>query len=274
MSVINPAYAGSKEALSLGLLYRKQWVNMEGAPTSFTFFGHSPVGKNVGMGLSLVSDQIGPVKEQNIYGDFSYTIELGAEHKLLFGLKTGLTLHKVALFSSVYDYVPDANDPAFASNVNNSFFNIGAGLFYHTDKYYVAASIPNMLKGKHLDVNGTQFGSEEDHYFITGGYVFNINPNFKLKPFAMAKSSFKSPVSIDASLNALFNEKLELGVTYRLEDSFGAMINFAITPDFRLGYAYDQIVSDLKVTTASSHEIILLYDINFSKKASRSSRFF
>lgn len=274
MSVINPAYAGSKEALSLGLLYRKQWVNMEGAPTSFTFFGHSPVGKNIGMGLSFVSDQIGPVNEQNVYGDFSYTLGLGGEHKLSFGLKAGLTLHKVGLFSSVYANVPDANDPAFANNVNNTFFNIGAGLFYHTDNYYLAVSIPNMLKAKHLDVSGKQFGSEEDHYFITGGYVFTMNPNFKLKPFAMAKSSFKSPVSIDASLNALFYEKLELGATYRLGDSFGAMVNFAITPDFRVGYAYDKIVSDLKITTASSHEIILLYDVNFTKKASRSSRFF
>ena len=274
MSIINPAYAGSKDALSLGALYRKQWVNIEGAPNTITFFGHSPVGKNVGLGLSAISDEIGPVKEQNVYGDFSYTLNLGGEHRLALGLKAGATFHKVGLFSEVYHNVPDANDPAFAQNSNNTFFNVGSGLFYYTDKYYLAASIPNLLKAKHLDFNGKRFGSEENHFFITGGYVFDINPNFKLKPFAMAKSSFHAPVSMDASLNALFFDKLEVGATYRLEDAMGAMINFAITPNLRVGYAYDHLLSDLKVTTTSSHEFILLYDLNFSKKVSTSSRYF
>lgn len=102
MSVMNPAYAGSKDALSLGLLYRKQWVDIEDAPTTGTFFGHAPVGSNVGLGLSVISDKIGPVEENNIYADFSYTLKLGGEHKLAFGVKTGLTLHKVGLFDEVY----------------------------------------------------------------------------------------------------------------------------------------------------------------------------
>jgi type IX secretion system PorP/SprF family membrane protein len=170
--------------------------------------------------------------------------------------------------------VPDANDPAFTENINSTYFNVGSGLFYYTDKYYIAASIPNLLKSKHLDYNGKQFGTEENHFFITGGYVFDINPNFKLKPFALAKSSFHAPVSIDASLNALFFDKLELGATYRLEDSVGGMVNFAITPSLRVGYAYDHILSDLNVTTPASHEFILLYDLNFSKKVSTSARYF
>jgi len=86
MNVINPAYAGSKENLSFGLLYRSQWAGLEGAPKTGTFFGHSPVGKNVGLGLSVISDQIGPVKENNVYADFSYTLNLGGEHKLALGL--------------------------------------------------------------------------------------------------------------------------------------------------------------------------------------------
>jgi type IX secretion system PorP/SprF family membrane protein len=274
MSIINPAYAGSKEGLSLGALYRKQWVSIEGAPNTATFFGHSPIGKNVGLGLSAVSDEIGPVKEQNVYGDFSYTLNLGGEHRLALGLKAGATFHKVGLFSEVYQNVPQANDPAFTENINSTYFNVGSGLFYYTDKYYIAASIPNLLKSKHLDFNGRQFGTEENHFFITGGYVFNINPNFKLKPFALAKSSFNAPVSIDASLNALFFDKLELGATYRLEDSVGGMVNFAITPSLRVGYAYDHILSNLNVTTPASHEFILLYDLNFSKKVSTSARYF
>jgi type IX secretion system PorP/SprF family membrane protein len=274
MSVINPAYAGSKEAVSLGLLYRKQWVEIEDAPTTATFFVHSPVGKNVGLGLSVISDRIGPVEENNIYGDFSYTLNLGGEHRLAFGLKAGLTLHRID-FNSIFPTLPDVEDGVFASNnPTGSNFNLGTGLFYYTDRYYVALSIPNFLKGKHLDFNGVEYGSEVSHYFLTGGYVFDLNPNVKFKPFAMVKTSFNSPVSVDASANFLFNEKFEIGGTYRLEDSFGAMVSYAITPTLRLGYAYDHIVSDLKVTTPSSHEVILLFDLNFAKRVSQSPRYF
>lgn len=279
MSVMNPAYAGSKESLSLGLLYRKQWVEIEDAPTTATFFGHSPVGSNVGLGLSAISDKIGPVEENNIYGDFSYTLNLGGEHKLAFGIKAGLTLHKVGLYSEIGNgNVPDPDDPAFAENISNTYFNIGSGFFYYTDKYYLGFSVPNMLKSKHLDltVNGDQyeFGSETSHYFLTGGYVFDLTDNVKFKPFFMLKSAFSAPTSLDLSTNFLFNEKFEVGATYRLDDSFGAMANYAVLPNLRIGYAYDHIVSDLKVTTPSSHEIILLWDINFSKKVSSSPRFF
>jgi type IX secretion system PorP/SprF family membrane protein len=275
MNVINPAYAGSKENLSGGLLYRKQWVDIEGAPSTFTLSGHSPVGKNVGIGLSAISDKIGPVNEDNVYGDFSYTLNLGGEHRLALGLKAGATFHKVGLFSDIGNgNVPDPNDPAFSENSNRTFFNIGSGFFYYTNKYYVAFSVPNMLKSKHLDFNGRQFGSETSHYFLTGGYVFDINPNLKFKPFTMIKSSFNTPVSLDLSTNFMFFDKFEIGATYRLEDSFGAMVNYAITPGLRIGYAYDHVTSDLKVTTPSSHEIIMLFDLNFPKKVSQSPRYF
>ncbi|MBT8375995.1 MAG: PorP/SprF family type IX secretion system membrane protein, partial [Bacteroidia bacterium] len=91
MSVINPAYAGSKENLSLGLLYRNQWTNIEGGPRTGTFFGHLPVGEKIGLGTSIIADEIGPVKETNVYADVSYTLNLGGDHRLAFGLKAGAT---------------------------------------------------------------------------------------------------------------------------------------------------------------------------------------
>lgn len=274
MNVINPAYAGSKENLSIGLLYRKQWVNIEDAPTTFTLSGHSPAGKNVGVGLSVISDKIGPVTEQNVYGDFSYTLNLGGEHKLAFGLKAGATFHKVDYLTEIAPTLPDLGDGAFGDNASNAYLNVGAGLFYYTNKYYLAFSVPNMIKGTHLDFNGVEYGNDVSHYFLTGGYVFDLSPNAKFKPFFMLKSAFNVTPSLDVSTNFLFYDKFELGATYRLEDSFGAMVNYAITPNLRLGYAYDHIVSDLKVTTPSSHEVILLFDLNFPKKVSRSPRYF
>lgn len=279
MNVINPAYAGSKENLSFGLLYRKQWVDIEDAPTTGTFSMHSPVGKNVGLGLSAITDKIGPVQENNIYGDFSYTLNLGGEHRLALGLKAGATFHKVGLFDDIGNgRVPDADDPAFQENSSNIYFNLGTGLFYYTDKYYLALSMPNMLKSKHLDISRDgqeyRFGSETQHYFLTGGYVFQLSPNTKFKPSFMLKSAIDVSPSVDGSANFLFYERFEIGATYRLDDSFGGMVNFAITPNLRIGYAYDHIVSDLKINTPASHEIILLFDLNFPKKVSRSPRYF
>lgn len=279
MNVMNPAYAGSKENLAIGLLYRAQWVDIEGAPKTGTLSVHSPVGKNVGLGLSAITDRIGPVDETNVYGDFSYTLNLGGEHRLALGIKAGATFHKVGLFSDIGNgHVPDINDPAFRENSSNTFFNIGTGFFYYTQKYYLALSVPNMLKSKHLDIRNDgreyQFGSETQHYFLTGGYVFDLSENTKFKPSFMLKSAFDAPTSVDASANMMFFDRFEIGATYRLDDSFGGMVNYAVTPNIRVGYAYDRIISDLKVSTQSSHEIMLLFDLNFPKKVSVSPRYF
>ena len=273
MNVVNPAYAGSKENISFGLLYRKQWVNIEGAPSTFTFSGDSPVDNNVGLGLSLISDKIGPVSEQNVFGDFSYTIKINERSKLALGLKAGVSFHRVGL-RDIQSTLPDPSEGIFGEDINDATLNVGAGAFYYTDKYYVSFSIPNMIKSAHLDYNGLEYGSDVSHYFLAAGYVFDLNYDLKFKPSFMLKSAFNVSPSLDVSANFLFNEKFEIGATYRLEDSFGGMVNFAITPELRIGYAYDHIVSNLNVTTSSSHEFILLYDVFTSKKVSRSPRFF
>lgn len=279
MNVVNPAYAGSKESISGALLYRQQWAGLEGAPKTATFSIHSPVGKNVGLGLSAISDKIGPVEENNLYGDFSYTVNLGGESKLAFGLKAGATFQKIGLLSDIGNgYTQQPGDFAFDENSNNIKLNIGSGLFFYTNKFYAAFSVPNMLKSKHLDItrNGQElnFGSETLHYFLTSGYVFDLSANTKFKPSAMLKSAFDAPTSLDCSANFLFFEKYEVGATYRLDDSFGAMVNFAVTPSIRIGYAYDHVISDIRGTAPSSHEFMLLFDLNLSKKVSVSPRFF
>ena len=270
MNVINPAYAGSKENLSFGLLYRTQWTGIDGAPKTATFFGHLPVGEKVGLGLSIISDEVGPIKETNAYADFSYTLRLGGEHRIAFGIKAGATFHDIGLAG--IDLI-DPTDPFF-QNINTTTPNIGTGVFYYTDNYYLAASVPNILNSVHLDANGNKLGSEEAHYFVTGGYVFQLSPNTKLKPSFMVKSAFSAPTSFDLNLNALFFEKLELGASYRLDDSFSGLINFAITPSLRIGYAYDSVTSDIKKYAPASHEFLLLFDLNFPKNVSRSPRYF
>ncbi|HKO77953.1 MAG TPA: type IX secretion system membrane protein PorP/SprF, partial [Flavobacterium sp.] len=271
--VINPAYAGTKEHLTFGLLYRKQWVNIEDAPTSFTFYGEGPAGKNVGIGLSIIADKIGPITEQNVYGDFAYKLKLGENSNLSFGVKAGATFQKVN-FSEIIPTLPDPSEGIFGQNSNDVSLNIGTGVFYYTDKYYVSFSIPNLINAAHLDYDGKEYGSDVSHYFLTAGYVFDLNPNLKFKPSFLLKSAFNVPTSLDVSANFLYLEKVELGATYRLQDSFGLLVNFNVTRDLRVGYAYDHIVSDLNISTSSSHEIILLYDFLPVKKVSLSPRFF
>jgi len=270
MNVINPAYAGSKENLSFGLLYRTQWTGIDGAPQTATFFAHSPIGEKVGLGLSVISDQVGPIKETNAYADFSYTLKLGGQHNLAFGVKAGATFHDIGLAG--IDLI-DPNDPFF-QNINTTTPNIGAGFFYYTDKYYFAGSMPNILNSVHLDANGNKIGSEESHYFFTGGYVFDLSENTELKPSFMVKSAFGAPTSFDLNVNARFFKKFEIGGSYRLDDSFSGLINFAITPSLRIGYAYDSVTSDIKRYAPASHEFLLLFDLNFPKKVSRSPRYF
>jgi type IX secretion system PorP/SprF family membrane protein len=270
MNVINPAYAGSREGLSFGLLYRNQWSRIDGAPETGTFFGHSPLGNNLGLGLSVIADQLGPVRETNTYVDVSYTLRLGGEHRLAFGIKAGATFHDIGLAG--IDLV-DPNDPFF-QDINETTPNLGAGFFYYTDNYYVSFSVPNMLESVHLDANGNKIGSETQHYFLTGGYVFDLSPNTELKPSFMVKSAFGAPTSFDVNLNARFFRKFEIGASYRLDDSFSGLVNFAVTPSVRIGYAYDAVTSDINAFAPASHEIMLLFDLNFSRRVSRSPRYF
>lgn len=271
MNIINPAYAGSKENLSFGLLYRNQWSKIDGGPETGTFFGHAPIGNNLGLGLSVIADQIGPVKETNTYVDLSYTLQLGGEHRLAFGVKAGATFHDIGLAG--IDVV-DPTDPFLSQDINEVTPNIGAGFFYYTDKYYVSLSVPNLLSSVHLDDNGLKIGSETQHYFFTGGYVFDLSENTELKPSFMVKSAFDAPTSFDVNVNARFYKKFEIGASYRLDDSFSGLVNFALTPSLRVGYAYDFISSDIKEYAPASHEVFLLFDLNFPKRVSRSPRYF
>ncbi|BAO75430.1 type IX secretion system membrane protein PorP/SprF [Winogradskyella sp. PG-2] len=271
MNIVNPAYAGSRENLSFGLLYRNQWINIDGGPETGTFFVHSPAGNNLGLGLSVISDRIGPVKETNVYADVSYTLRLGGEHRLAFGVKAGATFHDIGLSS--IDLI-DEDDPFFQNNISETTPNIGAGFFYYTNKYYLSLSVPNLLSSVHLDANGFKIGSETQHYFLTGGYVFDLSPNTELKPSFMVKSAFNAPTSFDLNVNARFYKRFEIGASYRLDDSFSGLVNFALSPTVRIGYAYDAVSSDIKAYAPASHEVMLLFNLNFPKRISRSPRYF
>jgi type IX secretion system PorP/SprF family membrane protein len=276
MNVVNPAYAGSRGTLALGMLGRAQWTNVSGAPTTMTFDAHAPVGKRVGLGFSMIADEIGPAKEQNLYTDFSYTISTSMEGRLAFGLKAGVTLLNVNLIDITLPQTQTSDDPLFDENINDAFPNFGAGVYYYNEKFYVGFSVPNILKSQHLDKDNIYAkASEEVHYFLTSGYVFDLSSTLKFKPSVMFKGVSGAPVSFDVNANFLLYDRFELGASYRWEDAVSLLFNFGVTRSFRVGYAYDYTISDFSnARTGGAHELFLLYDIDFTKKNLKSPRFF
>lgn len=268
MNVINPAYAGSKGVLSLAILGRSQWVGIEGSPRTLTLSLHSPVGKSVGLGLNLVSDRVGPVRETNVFGDFSFTIVTSETSRLAFGLKAGLTSLQVNVLSA-----NEQNDPLNVP-VDKTAPNFGAGVYYYAERFYAGFSIPNFLKTRYLEKSGgiVSTASEKMHYFFTSGYVFDIYDDLKLKPSTMVRGTSGAPLSIDLSANLLWQEKFEFGLSYRLDKSFSGIVAFMLNKDMRIGYSYDQSINNFGNFNFGSHEMMLLID--FNKTKAQSPRFF
>lgn len=262
MNIVNPAYAGSKEhTLSIGLMGRSQWMNIPGSPQTATLSVHKPLHNGLGMGVSIMADKLGPVNEQFAYVDVSYTLPVGMYDNLAFGLKGGVSLFDAKL-SDLQTYLPD--DESFAEDIHQIKPNIGAGLFYYSDIYYVGLSVPNLLKSEYMAKEGSFFTSvsRTNHLFLTGGYVFQLNDDLKFKPSTLIKMTQGAPLSLDLSANFLMREKFEVGASYRWNDSVSAMMNFKVTKDLRVGYSYDYTLTDIGKHTSGTHEVFLLFDIN------------
>lgn len=280
MSVINPAYTTDNLGIvNLGALHRTQWVGVDGAPKSSNLFAHTPLNDKIEVGFSMINDNIGDVvKENNLYADIAYKLNLEENGNLSFGIKTGITFFDVNFNDFVLESGDVFTDPDFAENINKSYFNFGVGAYYNKDNYYVGLSVPNLLNSKHLDRdNGKYQGSEQMHVFLTGGYVFEISELVKFKPAFMSKIVKGSPVAFDITANVLYDNRFEFGLGYRIEDAFSAMFNVKATPELRIGYAYDHTVSNLGPFSSGSHEIFVLYDLdlfNINPGFSKSPRFF
>lgn len=278
--IVNPAYAGSKEALSFGLLLRSQWVGLEGAPQTGTFTVDSPIGSldNMGLGLSVVHDQLGPATETNFTIDYSYTINTSDDNKLAFGLKAGAHILDVD-FTKLNIF--DQGDPRFQNNIDNKFQpQIGAGLFYYTDHFYAGLSVPNFLTTKHFDegslINSTIETTPEEnlHYFLIAGYVFDVSESLKLKPATLVKAVGGAPLQADVSLNALINDKFTIGAAYRWSAAVSGMLGFQASDGLFIGLGYDYSTSELEDFSDGSYEIILRYDIFKRPERVLTPRFF
>ncbi len=277
---VNPAYAGSRGVLSVMGLHRSQWVGLEGAPRTQTLTLNTPIGKKnrMGLGLSIVNDEIGPTNETYFDIDFSYTIPVSEQAKLSFGLKAGGHLLNVD-FQKLSQRVD--GDPVFGNNVNNKFSpNVGLGLYYHTNRFYAGLSAPNILKTDHFDEessNSNAFIAEEEvNFYLIGGYVFDLNENIKFKPAVLTKLVQGAPLQVDVSANFLLYDKLTLGAGYRWSAAFSALAAFQISDSMLIGFAYDRETTELGNTTFNdgSYEIMLRFELFRKYNRMLTPRFF
>lgn len=259
-TVINPAYADSRDVMSIFGLYRTQWVGLEGAPKTGTLSMHTPIeNSRVGLGLSLVNDRIGPSDDTTLAADISYTIDVSYQYKLAFGVKGSANLINV-------DYtkldIYDPSDPRYQQNIDNKFSpNVGAGVYLYSDNTYVGLSAPALLETSHYSGMSTYVAKEKIHYYFMAGHVFDLDYNLKFKPSALVKMTEEAPLQVDLSANFLFNEKFTAGVAYRWSAALSALVGFQVSDGLFIGYAYDAETTKLANYNSGSHEIFLRFEL-------------
>jgi type IX secretion system PorP/SprF family membrane protein len=271
---INPAYAGSRGALSVFGLYRTQWVGLDGAPKTSSFSVNSPINNsNLGVGVSLVSDKIGPTNENNLSVDLSYTVQTSADFKLSFGIKGTANLFNL----DVNKLNPEnQGDPQF-QDLNNKFSpNVGAGVYWHSDKAYIGLSVPNFIETNRYNDNDIAIYKDKINYYLIAGYVFDLDKleYIKFKPAVLTKMVEGAPLQVDVSANFMFIDKFVLGVAYRWSASVSAMAGFQITDGLYIGYGYDRETTKLQNYNSGSHEIFLRYEFRKNNGRMTTPRFF
>ena len=272
-SMINPAYSGSKGNTNIYFLYRAQWVGLQGAPSTVNVAMNKPVeGTNIGYGVSLLNDKIGPIDQTQFSADLSYTIFLNKDNRFAFGLKVSGNLLNID-YTKLNQYT--SGELILQNNVKNRFSpNIGAGVYYYNRTGYLGLSIPMILDTKRYDdiVNSTT--NQRYHVYLVGGKVFDLDDNLKFKPAFITKVVSGAPMQFDVSGNFIFSEKFTLGLGYRWTASVSAMAGFQISDKVFLGYAYDRDTNKLSNYNNGSHEFFMLFDLFGKKQKGDSPRFF
>lgn len=275
MMTINPAYAGSKDILSMMVVSRDQWVTMADAPDTRTFMLHSPISNtNMGLGLSFLYDRIGPIRQTGLYFDYSYTLRFSNQRNLALGLKAGVNFYEAGLTDLLTN---DPNDPVFANDINRNFLpNFGVGAFYHTDRYYLGLAIPKLIKNaiNKNDFSVEHLNREQIHIFFMAGYVFDVNRIIKFKPSVLSRFVINSPISFDLNSTFMIYDRLWLGAMYRIGDSFGGLFQIQVNDHLKIGYSYDLPISRLGFYNKGTHEVMVSLDFGFGRGRVRSPRYF
>ncbi len=271
--LVNPAYAGSKGYTSIYGLYRSQWVGLDGAPQTINFSLNKPINASqLGYGLTIVNDRVGPSDETQFAVDLSYTIFFNDDYRLAFGVKTSANLLNVD-YSKLNQY--NQGEVILQNNISNRFSpNIGAGFYLYNKSGYFGASVPMLLDEKKYDDLSNSEVNQRYHLYFMGGKAFNLSDEVRFKPAFISKIVSGSPIQLDLSGNFLFYNKFTLGAAYRLSASLSAMAGFQISDQLFIGYGYDRETTRLNGFNSGSHEIFLQFDLFQNNRKVETPRFF
>ena len=275
---INPGYAGSRKAMSFFILHRTQWVGLEGAPITNTASVNTPIsGSNLGIGVSIVNDKIGPSSENNLALDLSYSIRTSEQYELSLGIKATANLLNID-FNKLNKH--DPNDPIFEENIDNKFSpNVGFGAYLHSDATYLGISAPHLLETKHFDGYAgagasSHVAKENLNLYLIAGHVFDLSYDFKFKPSLLVKYVNGAPLQVDLSANMMYDNKFVLGLAYRWSAAVSMMAGFQATDSWFIGYGYDLETTQLANYNSGSHELFLRFELFKKYDKIISPRFF
>lgn len=268
--VVNPAYAGSRDALTITALDRSQWVDFKGAPSTQSITMHTPLrNEHIGIGLSVLNDKIGISNNTSLLFDYAYIMTLSEKSKLSLGLSAGINIFSANLSTLLLD---QQADPNFQNNINKHISpNVGLGAYYSREKFYVGLSAPNLFQNNFSSNNegtaNTLLGKEQRHYFLIAGALFNLGENLAFKPTTLVKATSSAPIQADITTTFIIMKRFSLGAMFRSGDAVGGLVGLDITEQFHIGYSYDWSYG---LTTSKynqgSHEVVLRYDFNFTSK--------
>ena len=285
MMALNPAYAGSRDVLSMTALYRAQWVGIEGAPQTATFTADMPLkNERIGIGLQLSNDKIGLINQTGAYLSYAFRIKLGERSTLALGLQGGALSYK-ANYSEAILSPGGIPDPAFSQNFSKILPNFGTGIYISNDRGYIGLSVPYLLKNRISDYEtATSRATLRRHAYGTAGFVIGLSPTIKIKPSFLVKYAEGAPLGVDGNVNIWFNDRIALGASLRKNqfyswnndsnDALVGMVELQVSDQLRLGYAYDRTLNNLKAYGPNSHEFMLRYEFGFGKSKILTPRYF
>ena len=253
----NPAYVGTVETPELSGLYRAQWIDVPGAPRTFRFGANLPFkNEKVGLGLNIVSDQLGPMSQTYADISYSYQVNVTDETKLSFGIDAGGSFLNVDLTKGTFE---NPGENLNGEMISRFYPTVGAGAFLYSDDWYLGASAPNFLTEGIYNDDVASIVEDKLQFNFIGGYVFELSDNLKFKPAFLINTIQGSPVNINLSTNFLISDIVTAGASYRINNAFSGLVGFQISNSLFAGYSYDYNTNLLGEFNNGSHEVILKF---------------
>lgn len=262
--IINPAYAGADEALSLTFIQRNQWAGVENAPTTQTLSAHTLFKKkHIGLGLSLVNDKIGVHKNISVQTNYAYHVKVNRTAYLSMGLLAGVHTRRSDYASLVG---ASSNDPKlFNPTISHTAFDFGMGLYFRSPKLHIGISIPELVPASYTINDTLSLRLSTTNYFLFSKYRMQVKENLAVEPSFLLKYLPNVPLSFDLNVNVIFHEVLTTGLSYRKSESVDFILKGQITPQLQFGYAYDYPIQEISRLSNGSHEVMVNYLFRYTR---------